>query len=113
HQPAQPHPEAPDLPVRGVPGTTPLAIAAAIADAITTEEFSHVVIQYAPQLWGASRFGSPALPLLAARLRERRIPVALVLHEFYTPWKARPDLALGSLLLRLQLGAVLSSCDPI
>jgi len=113
HQPAQAHPEAPDLPVRGVHGTTPLAIAAAVSDAITADEFSHVIIQYAPQMWGASRFGSPGLPSLAAGLRERGISVVLIIHELYTPWKWRPDLALGSLLLRLQLGALMSSCSSI
>lgn len=113
HAPAEPHPEAADLPVRGVDGRGPLAIAAQLAHAIDPGEFSHAIIQYAPQMWGAVRFGSPAIPLLAAALDRRGIRVALVLHELFTPWKARPDLAIGAALLRAQLGAVMRSCRPI
>jgi glycosyltransferase involved in cell wall biosynthesis len=39
--------------------------------------------------------------------------VTLIVHEPFTPWYARPDLALGAALLRLQLGAVLRSCAHV
>jgi glycosyltransferase involved in cell wall biosynthesis len=113
HTPVLPHPEAPEVPVRGVFGTDPVTVAAALAREITAQEFSHAIIEYAPQMWGASRFGSPGVPLLAASLERSGIRVALVIHELFTPWKRRPDLAMGGALLRLQLGAVMRSCDPI
>lgn len=113
HAPAGPHPEAPTVPVRTVPDQGPLPIASAMARAINPGEFSHAIIQYAPQMWGASRFGSPALPLLTARLKRRGLSVALILHELFTPWNRRPDLAIGAALLRAQLGAVMPSCRPI
>lgn len=113
HAPAERHPEAPTVPVHAVPDDGPLTIAAALARAITPDEFSHALIQYTPQMWGASRFGSPALPLLAASLRRQGVRVGAILHEMYTPWFNRPDLAIGSTALRLQLGALLSSCDHI
>ncbi len=113
HSPVLPHPEAPEVPVRGVLGNDPLTVAAALAREITPQEFSHAVIEYAPQMWGASRFGSPGVPLLAAALERSGIHVALVIHELFTPWKGRLDLAIGGALLRLQLGAVMRSCNPI
>jgi glycosyltransferase involved in cell wall biosynthesis len=113
HAPALPHPEAPELPVRAIPDEGPLAVAAALAREITPGEFSHAVIEYTPRMWGASRFGSAALPLLAASLARQGIRVAAILHEVYAPLRARPDIAVTGLLLRLQCAALVRSCDPI
>jgi glycosyltransferase involved in cell wall biosynthesis len=105
--PAQPHPEAPDVPVTGVERTGPLNIANAIARRIEAERFTDVIIQYTARMWDASRFGSPALPLLAARLRRLPVRVSVVFHEAFTSWNLRPDLAVGSALLRTQFAAVI------
>jgi glycosyltransferase involved in cell wall biosynthesis len=113
HAPASPHPETPDVPVHGVTDGGPMAVAAQLAEAISAKDFSHVVIEYTPQMWGASRFGSAAVPLLAASLRRRGIRVTAILHELFTPWQTRPDLVLGSALFRCQLGAFFLSCDHI
>jgi glycosyltransferase involved in cell wall biosynthesis len=110
HAPVAPNPAEPDLAVYGAPGHEPIAIASAIVDRITEGRYSDVVIQYAARMWGASRLGSPALPLLAARLAGAGLTVTLIAHELFTPWKMRPDLALGSAFLRLQLAAVMRSC---
>ncbi len=113
HQPAEPNPERPDVPVVGVPGRDPLSIAMEVAQRIEAGSFSDVVIQYAGHMWGASRFGSPALALLAARLQRAGLRVTLVAHELYTSWRGRPDLALGSLASRLQLATIMRSCAQI
>jgi glycosyltransferase involved in cell wall biosynthesis len=39
--------------------------------------------------------------------------VALIAHELYTPWQWRPDLVLGAVALRLQLAAIMRSCDRV
>jgi glycosyltransferase involved in cell wall biosynthesis len=108
--PASRNPAAPDLPVTGVSGGS-LAIAAGVAAEVAAGGFSDAVIEYAPQMWGPSRFGSPALPFLAAQLKRQGISISLMIHEPFTPWYGRPDLLIGAALLRLQLGAVLPSCD--
>lgn len=113
HAPASPHPEAPEVPVHGVANAGPMSVAVQLAEAISAKDFSHVVIEYTPQMWGASRFGSAAVPLLAASLRRRGIRVTAILHELFTPWQPRPDLVVGSALFRCQLGAFIVPCDHI
>ena len=108
--PASRNPEALDLPVTGVPGKA-LTIAAGIAERIIAGRYSDAIIEYTAQMWGPLRFGSGALPLLAARLKRAGLSVSLALHEPYTPWYRRPDLLLGAALLRLQFGALLPFCD--
>lgn len=111
--PAEPHPEARDIPVLSVPGDTPVQIAHAIARLIDRASYDDVVIQYTARMWGTGRFGSAALPMLAANCRRRGFRVALIAHELFTPWSWRLDLAAGSMTLRLQLGAVMSACDVV
>jgi glycosyltransferase involved in cell wall biosynthesis len=113
HAPASPNPYEPELPVVGVAGDDSVTIASQIADRIVAGRYSDVVIQYVARMWGASRLGSPALPLLAARLAAEGVTVTLIAHELFTPWRLRPDLALGAALLRLQLGAVMRSCAHV
>jgi glycosyltransferase involved in cell wall biosynthesis len=113
HQPVEPNPERPDVPVVGVPGGSPLFIATEVARRIDTASFSDVVIQYAGRMWGASRFGSAAVALLAANLQRAGLEVTLIAHELFTPWRYRPDLALGALASRLQLAGIMRSCAHI
>jgi glycosyltransferase involved in cell wall biosynthesis len=109
--PAQPHPEAPELPVYGAPGRLPILIARQIADAILAGSFTDAVIQYTAQMWDAWRFGSPAVVWLARRLRRAGLQVTLIAHELHLAWQHRPDLLAASALQRLQLGALLRTCD--
>jgi len=113
HAPAAPNPEALGVPVTGVAGKRPLSIAARVAKEILSQGFSQVIIQYTPQMWGAQRLGSPALPALAALLRSRGARITLVMHELAPPWNRRPDLALGAALMRLQLRAMLRLSDVL
>ena len=108
--PATPNPEAPNVPVTGVPGSA-MTVAQGIAERILSSEHSDVIIEYTAQMWGPSRFGSPAVPLLAARLKREGLSISLAIHEPYTPWYRRPDLLVGAAILRLQFGAVLPFCD--
>ena len=110
--PAAPNPEAPDTPVLSAPRGTPLEIARSLSRLIERGQFSDVILQYAARMWDASRFGSLALPMLAATLRGRR-RLSLVAHELFTPWSSRPDLAVGSALLRVQFGAVMAVSDAV
>lgn len=111
--PAVANPEAPQVPVVSVPAGTPVQIASQLLERIEEAGASCVILQYTARMWDSSRVGSLALPLLAATLRRRGLRVVLVAHELFTPWSPRPDLALGAAALRLQLAAVMSSCDPI
>ncbi|HTA20256.1 MAG TPA: hypothetical protein VK989_13250, partial [Polyangia bacterium] len=105
-RPAETHPELPEVRVHGVSnGATALTTAHA-ARLIVREGFSHVIIQYTPQMWGAGRFGSPALPLMAAYLRRHGLDVTLIAHELFTPFAPRPDLILGAALHRAQIALV-------
>jgi glycosyltransferase involved in cell wall biosynthesis len=109
--PAEPHPEAPTLEFASSSHRTPVLIAAELARAIGAFAPTDVVLHYTAQMWDAWRFGTPALVWLAARARRMNAEVTLVVHEPYIPWRARPDLAVGSLLQRLQLAALLKQCD--
>jgi glycosyltransferase involved in cell wall biosynthesis len=113
HAPATRNPVEPELPVFGAPAREPVALADAITRRIVDDGFSDVLIQYSARMWGASRFGSPALPLLAAQLAARGLSVTLIAHELFTPWRLRPDLTVGAALSRLQLGALMRSCGHI
>jgi glycosyltransferase involved in cell wall biosynthesis len=110
--PAAPNPEAPDTPVVSAPRRSPLEIAGTIAKLIDQSDATDVILQYSARMWDASRFGSPALPMLAATLRGP-LRLSLVAHELYTPWSRRPDLVLGSAALRAQFGAVMAVCDTV
>jgi glycosyltransferase involved in cell wall biosynthesis len=110
HAPSTPNPIEPELPVFGAPAHAPIAVADTILRRIVHEDYSDVIIQYTGRMWGASRFGSPALPLLAAQLAARGLAVTLVAHELFTPWRLRPDLTVGAAFTRVQLGAILRSC---
>jgi glycosyltransferase involved in cell wall biosynthesis len=109
--PAEPHPEAPALEFHSSSRKTPVLIAADLARAIETFRPTDFVLHYTAQMWDIWRFGSPALVWLADRVRRMHATVTLVVHEPFIPWRARPDLALGSLLQRLQLAALLTRCD--
>jgi glycosyltransferase involved in cell wall biosynthesis len=104
--PAETHPEAPEVRVHEVPGRWTTVIAAGAARVIERERFSHAILQYTANMWGAGRLGSPALPLLAATLRRRGVDVTLVAHELFTPFLPRPDLIAGAALHRAQIALV-------
>ena len=61
-EPATTNPEVADVRVRALPGRTPLSIALRAAREIDGRSFSHVILEYTPQMWGATLYGSPALP---------------------------------------------------
>jgi glycosyltransferase involved in cell wall biosynthesis len=105
--PAEPNPAAPDVRVEGVSGPTPLVIADGIRRRIEAFSPTDVVLQYTPQMFGASRFGTPAPVWLAKAARRMGANVAVVAHELFLPWSKRPDVTLGAALMHLQLGAVM------
>jgi glycosyltransferase involved in cell wall biosynthesis len=110
-EPTAPHPEAPEVAVHGAAGARPLAVAHRLLPAILATRPTDVVVQYTPQMWDASRFGSAALPWLASRLRHTGARITLVAHEPYMGFPLhRPDLFAGSMLQRLQFAALLLSC---
>jgi glycosyltransferase involved in cell wall biosynthesis len=104
--PARPNPEEPDVPVSGVAETWPTRIAGAIAGRISAGGFTDVLVQYTARMWDASRIGSPGVPLLVSRFRKLPLRTTVVIHEPYTPWRRRPDLAIGAAMLRAQLAAI-------
>jgi len=112
-EPATTHPEAPELRVHGVKGSLPMAIAQNIASAIAEMRPTDVILQYTSQMWDTWRFGSPALPFLAARARQAGARVTLIAHEPFVPWYRRPDLFLGALLQRAQFAALIKSTDSV
>lgn len=109
--PADPHPEAPELRVESASGRSTLSIAGQLSGMIARFSPSHLVMQYTPQMLGASRFGSPALPWLSMQSHRRRVRTILLAHELFFAWRARADVALAGLLLRAQLLALLRSVD--
>jgi glycosyltransferase involved in cell wall biosynthesis len=111
HTPASPHPEAPDLPVYAASGPTPLVIAARLRPLIDEFRPTHLVIQYTPQMLGAWRWGSSAIPWLSATARRHGTKVIVLAHELFLPWSRRPDLVAGAALLRAQLIALLAVVD--
>jgi glycosyltransferase involved in cell wall biosynthesis len=111
--PVEPNPIAPEIPVVGHPDLGPRSIAASTWRALWAARPTDVVIQYTPQMWEAWRFGSPAIPWLAARCRHAGIRVFVIGHELYFPLGARPDLVVASLLLRAQLALLLRFSDRV
>ena len=111
--PAELHPEAPELPVTPVMGTSAAMSALAIARCIREWRASDVVLQYVPTMLGASRFGSLAAPLLTRRLRGAQIRVVAICHELYLPWAVRPDLALAAALNRIEFAWLLASANRV
>ena len=107
------HPEAPEIDVRGVAGGLPIVIAQKIADAVAAKRPTDVILQYTSQMWDAWRFGSPALTLLAARVRDAGASVTLIAHEPFVPWRRRPDLMLAALMQRIHFAGLLRSCDHV
>ncbi len=92
------------MPVVGFQGSA-RAIGRAILGWLDSNRGHDVIIQYTPQMLGASRFGSTAIPRLVRALRSRRATVTVVAHELYLPWAARPDLLASAVTQRLQLAA--------
>ncbi|HMF42461.1 MAG TPA: glycosyltransferase family 4 protein [Polyangia bacterium] len=109
--PAEPHPEAPQLPVVGVDGARPVAVARRLAAAIAARRPTNVIMGFTAQMWGAWRFGSPAYAWLAHQARRAGARVSLVAHEPFFPWSSRPDLMVASALQRLQLAATIAASD--
>jgi D-inositol-3-phosphate glycosyltransferase len=105
--PAQRHPDGPDVAVTGADGPTPLAIAARLWPKIRAAAPTDLVLQYTPQMLGGSRFGSPATLFLAAAARRAGMNVVVVAHELFLPWGRRPDLAAGAALMRGQLALLM------
>src|SRR5258708_3459085 len=109
--PAQRHPEAPELPVNAARGATAFVIAERLRGLIAAYDPTDLVLQYTPQMFAAWRWGSPATAWLALAERRRGSKVTLLAHELFLPWRARPDLAAGALLLRAQMVTVLAAVD--
>jgi glycosyltransferase involved in cell wall biosynthesis len=113
HAPVERNPEAKAVDVYGAAGRRPTTIARGISKAVEAYRPTDVVLQYTSQMWGAWRFGSPALTWLAARLRRAGARITLIAHELHVPWQMRPDLALSALLQRLQFSTLLRNVDRI
>jgi glycosyltransferase involved in cell wall biosynthesis len=105
--PAQPNPEAPEVPVTGASGATPLLIARRLQHEIERFAPTDLIIQYTPHMLGASRFGSPASLWLAHAARRQGIHVVVVAHELFLAWNRRPDVIVGAALMRVQLAAAM------
>src|SRR5690349_17177338 len=58
--PASPNPEAPTISAFGAAGATPLLIAERLRRRIEAYAPTDLILQYTPQMLGASRFGSGA-----------------------------------------------------
>ena len=101
-----PHPEAPMVPVVGVPGRLPLSIAQRIRRELNRFAPTDLIIQYTPQMFNASRWGSAAVVGLALDARRKGVNVTVLAHELFFSWQPRPDLALGAALLRVQFAAL-------
>jgi glycosyltransferase involved in cell wall biosynthesis len=110
-QPAERHPDAPELEVRGMAGRWPTTIARHALDAIEDYGPADVLIQYTPQMWDAGRLGSPAAVWLAARARKLGARVTVIAHELAVPLLPRPDLALAAVVQRVHLAALVKTAD--
>jgi glycosyltransferase involved in cell wall biosynthesis len=104
--PAAPNPEAPTVPVVGVPGRLPVVIAQRVRRELDRFAPTDLIIQYTPQMLNAWRWGSPAVLGLALDARRKGIKVTLVAHELFFVWQRRPDLAVAAALLRAQFAAL-------
>jgi glycosyltransferase involved in cell wall biosynthesis len=112
HSPAVRNPECPAVDVYAADGRTPLAVTAALREAIAAFDPTDLVVQYTPQMLHGSRFGTLAIPALMAQFRGRS-RLTVILHELYMSWSWRPDLALGGVFQRLQFGAVVGAADRL
>ena len=104
--PAEPHPVDPTVPIHGVPGRLPLVIAEQIRRRIVEGGFSHLILQYAPHMWGALRLGSAASVWLARGARRAGLDVTVIAHELFTEFGPRPDHFARAAIHRLQIMAV-------
>jgi len=111
--PAEPHPEAPELPVLGATAALPTLLAHSLVTAVERFRPTEVVLQYTSQMWDTWRFGSPATTLFLRQLRGTSARLTVVAHELAVPWRPRPDLFLAALLQRLQLAAVVRHCQRL
>jgi glycosyltransferase involved in cell wall biosynthesis len=111
--PAQTNPVATDVTVTGFAGATPLVIAERIRRSVEAFAPTDVVLQYTPQMFGASRFGSPAAIWLAGAARRMGCRVVVLAHELFLPWSTRPDVTLGAALMHLQLAGVLRTAHRL
>ncbi|HVZ71719.1 MAG TPA: glycosyltransferase family 4 protein [Polyangia bacterium] len=109
--PVEPNPIDPTIAATGAPGATPLAIARRLWPLIRAWAPTDLVIQYTGQMLGASRFGSPAAPWLAAVAHRAGIQVTLIAHELYVGFEKRPDVFVAAALLQTQFAALLMSVD--
>jgi glycosyltransferase involved in cell wall biosynthesis len=109
--PALPHPEAPQISVHGVEGRNPLVIAERIRRALARSGATHVILQYVPQIWGASRFGTPAAVWLAMAARRAGLKVIVIAHELFLEFGPRPDILVSAALHRAQILAVARTSD--
>jgi glycosyltransferase involved in cell wall biosynthesis len=89
-----------------------LEITLDLREALAEFRPSEIVVQYIPHMFGSFRFGNPAIPLLMASVRTNA-RVTAILHELYIGWSARPDLAVGAVMQRLQLCGVLGAADRL
>jgi len=112
-RPAHPHPEAPELEPIAVGGRGPSSSAWQVVRALRRLGPDAVLVQYVPHMLGATRFGSPAVPLLCRALRSSGIRVVAIAHELHLPWSIRPDLAVASALGRIQLAALAANVDRL
>lgn len=112
-EPVAAHPDSSAVEVEGFPASSPGQAAWEAERRIAAWSATHVLVQYVPHMFGATRFGSPAMPLLVRRLRRRGLHVTVVAHELFIPWSPRPDSAAGSVAQRLQTAAMVAWSDRI
>jgi glycosyltransferase involved in cell wall biosynthesis len=108
--PAQPHPEAPEVPVHEAEGQIPTVIARNLSDAVEAFRPTEILLQYTSQMWNAWRFGTPAMTLLMHRLVRTGARLTTFAHELFVPWLSRPDLLLAAALQRVQLAFLIREC---
>jgi glycosyltransferase involved in cell wall biosynthesis len=111
--PSAPHPEAVDVPVHDARRLGPLGIAEQIRRAVVRGGFSHLILQYVPHMWGASRFGSAGPTWLALGAKRAGLDVTVIAHELFTELVPRPDLFVGAALQRAQLVSVARAADRL
>jgi glycosyltransferase involved in cell wall biosynthesis len=108
-----PHPEAPTVPVVGVPGRFPLLIAQHIRQELDRFAPTDLLIQYTPQMFNAWRWGSAAVVGLALDARRKGVNVTVLAHEMFLSWQRRPDLAVAAALLRVQFAALAAAAHRL
>jgi glycosyltransferase involved in cell wall biosynthesis len=111
--PVSPHPFAPEVEAHGLKGRWPSTIARRAGASLEAFRPTDVLLQFSPQMWGSSRFGSAALPWLVTQARRRGARAVLIAHEPFIPLGRRPDLLVGAVLQRLQMAALVKACDRV